>query len=164
MWVTTRRERGAPTDADWWNAPETQRAVIPGANGVSRANQLIRFYRAMLDGGRGSKGRLLSPEMVRIATFPHSVGTIDRTFLIDVAWGLGFRLKHAIPMPDDFGATATPGTFGHGGHYLVNTAWGDPVKDLAGCILSNGLTAPRTGRKATIALSQAIHDAVDAPR
>jgi len=164
MQVTTRQERGAPTDADWWNAPETHRAVIPGGNGVSRANQLVRFYRAMLDAGRGSNGRLLSPEMVRIATFPHSVGTIDRTFLIDVAWGLGFRLKHAIPMPDEFGETATPGTFGHGGHFLVNTAWADPAKDLAGCILSNGLTALRTGRKATIALSQAIHAAVATSR
>jgi CubicO group peptidase (beta-lactamase class C family) len=162
MRVTTRREKGAPADADWWNEPATQCAIIPGGNGVSRANQLVRFYRAMLNAGQGSNGRLLSPEMVRIATFPHSVGTIDRTFLIDVAWGLGFRLKHAIPAPDDFGNTATPGTFGHGGHFLVNTAWGDPGKDLTACILSNGLTAPRTGTKATIALSQAIHDAVDA--
>ena len=78
------------------------------------------------------------------------------------SWGLGFRLKHAVPSMDDFGNTATPGTFGHGGHFLVNTAWGDPGKDLAVCILSNGLTAPRTGTRAVNALSQAIHDAVDA--
>jgi CubicO group peptidase (beta-lactamase class C family) len=162
MQVTTREERGAPDSADWWNEPITHRAVIPGGNGVSRANQMTRFYRAMLNEGEGSDGRLLSPEMTRIATFPHSVGTIDRTFLIDVPWGLGFRLKHAVPSMDDFGNTATPGTFGHGGHFLVNTAWGDPGKDLAVCILSNGLTAPRTGTKAVNALSQAIHDAVDA--
>jgi hypothetical protein len=135
--------------------------VIPAGNGVSRANQVVRFYRAMLNAGEGSNGRLLSPEMVRIATFPHAVGITDRTFLVDVPWGLGFRLKHAIPTMDDFGQTATPGTFGHGGHFLVNTAWGDPGKDLAACILSNGLTAPRTGTRAVIALSQAIHDAVD---
>jgi CubicO group peptidase (beta-lactamase class C family) len=162
MRVSTREERGAPDSADWWNEPETHRAVIPGGNGVSRANQMTRFYRAMLNGGKGSDGRLLSPEMVRIATFPHSVGTIDRTFLVDVPWGLGFRLKHAIASLDDFGNTATPGTFGHGGHFLVNTAWGDPGKDLAACILSNGLTAPRTGTRAVNALSQTIHDAVDA--
>lgn len=162
MRVSARKERGAPTNADWWNDPETHRAVIPGGNGVSRANQVVRFYRAMLNAGEGSDGRLLSPEMVRIATFPHAVGIIDRTFLVDVPWGLGFRLKHAISTMDDFGQTATPGTFGHGGHFLVNTAWGDPQKDLAVCILSNGLTAPRSGTRAVVALSQAIHDAVDA--
>jgi len=161
MQVSAIEEKGAPVNASWWNDPRTHRAVIPGGNGVSRANQVVRFYRAMLNAGEGSDGRLLSPEMVRIATFPHAVGTIDRTFRVDVPWGLGFRLKHAIPMMDDFGQTATPGTFGHGGHYLVNTAWGDPLKDLAACILSNGLTAPRTGTRAVIALSQAIHDAVD---
>jgi CubicO group peptidase (beta-lactamase class C family) len=162
MRVSANGEKSAPINASWWNDPETHRAVIPGGNGVSRANQVIRFYRAMLNAGEGSDGRVLSPEMVRIATFPHAVGIIDRTFQVDVPWGLGFRLKHAIPTMDDFGQTATPGTFGHGGHFLVNTAWGDPHKDLAACILSNGLTAPRTGTRAVIALSQAIHDAVDA--
>ncbi len=162
MRVITRKERGAPTDGDWWNDPSTHRALIPAGNGVSRANQMVRFYRAMLNLGSGDNGRLLSASMARIATFPHVVGTIDRTFLADVPWGLGFRIKHAIASTDDFGNTATPGSFGHGGHFLVNTAWADPGKDLAACILSNGLTAPRVGTRAVIALSQAIHDAVDA--
>jgi len=161
MRVSVRKEKGAPRDADWWNDAETHRALVPGSNGVSRANQMIRFYRALLNGGEGSAGRLLSPEMVRLATFPHSVGTIDRTFLIDIPWGLGFQIKHALPGVDDCGRTATPGTYGHGGHFLVNTAWADPGKDLAACILSNGLTAPRPGARAVGELSQSIHDAVD---
>ncbi len=162
MQVSARSEKGAPTDADWWNQTETHSAVIPGGNGISRANQLVRFYRALLDGGRGPGGRLLSAEMVRLATFPHVVGSIDRTFLIDIPWGLGFHLKHALPGLDDCGRTATPGTYGHGGHFLVNTAWADPGKDLAACILSNGLTAPRVGTRAVVALSQSIHDALEA--
>jgi CubicO group peptidase (beta-lactamase class C family) len=162
MPVSAREEKGAPRDAAWWNEEATHRAVIPGGNGISRANQMIRFYRTLLDGGDGPGGRLLSPEMVRIATFPHAVGLIDRTFLIDIPWGLGFHLKHVIPGLDDCGRTATPGTFGHGGHFLVNTAWADPGKDLAAAILSNGFTAPRNGTRAVIALSQSIHDAIDA--
>lgn len=161
MKVSARSEKGAPADADWWNQVETHRALIPGGNGVSRANQLVRFYRALLDGGRGSAGQLLSPETVRLATFPHVVGRIDRTFLIDIPWGLGFHLKHVLPGLDDCGRTATPGTYGHGGHFLVNTAWADPGKDLAACILSNGLTAPRVGTRAVVTLSQSIHDAVE---
>ncbi|HXV36483.1 MAG TPA: serine hydrolase domain-containing protein [Myxococcota bacterium] len=158
--LTTRAERGTARDADWWNDPATHRAVIPGGSGVSRANQLVRFYRAMLDLGRGRNGRLLSERMVRTASFPHVVGSIDRTFLVDVPWGLGFRIRHPLTPIDDFGNSATPGAFGHGGHFLVNTAWADPAKDIAACILSNGLTAPRTGTKAVVALSQAIHDAL----
>jgi CubicO group peptidase (beta-lactamase class C family) len=162
MRVSVREERGAPTDADWWNKPETHRALAPGSGGISRANQMVRFYRALLNGGEGSAGRLLSPETVRLATFPHAVGIIDRTFLTDIPWGLGFRLKHVLPGLDDCGRTATPGTYGHGGHFLVNTAWADPGKDLAACMLSNGLTAPRLGTRSVGELSQSIHDAVDA--
>lgn len=161
MRVSAREEKGAPTDAAWWNDPVTHRAVIPGGNGISRANQMIRFYRTLLDGGEGPGGRMLSAQMIRMATFPNVVGSIDRTFLIDIPWGLGFHLKHVHPGLDDCGKTATPGTFGHGGHFLVNTAWADPGKNLTACILANGLTAPRAGTRAVVALSQSIHDAVD---
>jgi CubicO group peptidase (beta-lactamase class C family) len=162
--VRTRDAKGAPgrREADWWNAPETQAALIPGAGGISRAGQVVRFYRTLLDGGTGPGGAMLSPETVRMATFPHAVGILDRTFLTDIPWGLGFHLKHVRPSLDDCGRTATPGTFGHGGHFLVNTAWGDPGKDLAVCILSNGLTEPRLGTRSVGALSQTIHDVVDA--
>jgi len=164
MPVQTRKERGAPpeSEARYWNDPRTHRAVIPGGGGISRANQVVKLYRALLDGGEGPNGRLLSREMVRTATFPHAVGTIDRTFQSDIPWALGFHLKHARPSLDDCGDTATPGTFGHGGHFLVNTAWADPGRDLAVCILSNGLTSPRPGLRGVNCLSQSILDAVDA--
>jgi len=108
---------------------------MPGAGGISRVGQGVRFYRALLDEGEGPGGRMLSPEMVRAAAFPHAVGSVDRAFEIDIPWGLGglgFHSKHVRPTLDDCGRTATPGTFGHGGHVLVNTAWGDRGKGLAG--------------------------------
>ncbi len=163
MRVHTHDARGAPSqaEADFWNDPATQAAVIPGAGGISRAGEVVRLYRALLDGGKGPYGRVLSAEMVRVATWPHVVGVRDRTFLRDIPWGLGFHLKHVRPSLDDCGESATPGTFGHGGHFLVNTAWGDPGKDLAVCILSNGLADPRAGMRAVCALSQSVHDVVD---
>ncbi len=163
MTVQTPTERGAPpqAEADYYNDIETQRALMPGASGISNANQVLKFYRALLADGRGEHGTLLPPEWVRRATFPHVVGIPDRTWLRDIPWGLGFHLKHVIPSLDDCGETATPGTFGHGGHFLVNTAWADPGKNLAACILSNGLTEPRTGMEAVSKLSQSIHDVVD---
>lgn len=163
MTVYTREERGAPpqAEADWWNAPEAHAALIPGASGIARARDVVRLYRTLLRGGEGPGGRVLSPESVRRATFPHAVGTRDRTFLRDIPWGLGFHLKHVIPALDDCGTRATPGTFGHGGHFLVNTAWADPERDLAVCILANGLCAPKPGLRAVTALSDAIHVAID---
>jgi len=162
--VETNGARGAPpqAEADHWNDPVTQAAVLPGASGISRANQYVKLFRALLDGGAGPGGRIVSPDTVRLATFPHVVGIRDRTFLQDIPWGLGFHLKHVRPALDDCGASATPGTYGHGGHFLVNTAWADPGRDLAVCILSNGLAPAREGTRAVGAISQAVHQAVDA--
>jgi CubicO group peptidase (beta-lactamase class C family) len=161
--VTTRAESGAPParEADYWNDPRALGAVIPGASGIARARTLTAFYRALLAGGRAPGGRILSEALVRAATFPHAVGIRDRTFLRDIPWGLGFHLKHALPALDDCGTRATTGTFGHAGHFLVNTGWADPRRDLAVAILSNGLTEPRAGTRAVSALSDAVHVAID---
>lgn len=158
--IETNGAKGAPPEAEarHWSDPETHAAVLPGASGISRANEYVKLFRALLDGG----GRIVRPETVRLATFPHVVGIIDRTFLQDIPWGLGFHLKHVRPSLDDCGAGATPGTFGHAGHFLVNTAWADPGRDLAVCILSNGLAPAREGMRAVSRLSQAVHDAIDA--
>lgn len=164
MRVVTRDAKGAPgpREADLWNDPVTHAAVIPGAGGIARARSVAAFYRALLDGGRGANGRILSAEMVRIATFPHVVGIRDRTFVRDIPWGLGFHLKHVLPALDDCGTRATPGTYGHAGHFLVNTGFADPGRDLAVAILSNGLSEPRAGMAAVTALADAVHAAIDA--
>jgi len=161
--VRTTAGKGAPTESEaaFWSDPLTHAAVIPGAAGIARARTLAAFYRALLDGGQAKNGRLLSREMVRMATFPHVVGFRDRTFLRDIPWGLGMHLKHVFPSLDDCGRRATPGTFGHGGHFLVNTAWGDPGRDVAAAILSNGLSEPISGLRGVTALSDAIHAAID---
>jgi CubicO group peptidase (beta-lactamase class C family) len=163
MPVRTRGLPGDPPerDAERWNDPATQRALLPGGGGIARAGEVVKLYTALLRGGLGAGGRLLAPETVRLASFPHVVGIRDRTFLLDIPWGLGFHLKHVRPSLDDCGATATPGTYGHAGHFLVNTTWADPGKNLAACILANGLTDRRDGFAAVRALSQAVHDVVD---
>ncbi len=162
--VQTRDAKGAPpaSEAEFWNDPRTHRAVIPAAGGIARARSLIAFYRALLDGGIGLNGRILSEAMVRCATFPHVVGIRDRTFLRDIPWGLGFHLKHVVPALDDCGTRATPGSYGHAGHFLVNTAFADPGRDLAVAILSNGLSEPRAGLAGVTALADAVHAAIDA--
>lgn len=158
--VETNGARGAPpqAEADHWSDPDTHAAVLPGASGISRAGEYVKLFRTLLDGGGG----IVRPETVRLATFPHVVGSIDRTFLRDIPWGLGFHLKHVVPSLDDCGEDATPGTYGHGGHFLVNTAWADPGRDLAVCILSNGLAPAREGMRAVGRISQTLLEVVDA--
>ncbi len=164
--VRTNGAKGAPSDSEARSQNEllTEPTVIPGAGGISSAGEVIKLFSALLREGRGENGRILSAEMVRRATFPHVSGTRDRTFLRDIPWGLGMHLQHVLPGNDFFGRTATPGSFGHAGHWLVNVAWGDPGKDLAAVVLANGLTPSRIGIRSVEALSQAIHDAVDAER
>ncbi len=161
--VRTRDAKSAPTqrEAEFWSDPATHAACIPGALGIARARTLAAFYRALLDGGKTANGRILSPTMTRMATFPHVVGFRDRTMLRDMPGGLGMHLKHVVPATDDCGTRATPGTFGHGGHFMVNTGWGDPGRNAAAAILSNGLAEPVAGMRAVCALSDAIHDAID---
>ena len=130
-------------------------------SGIARARTLAVFYRALLDGGRGKIRPILSRAMTRMATFPHVAGFRDRTMVRDMPWGLGMHLKHVLPSVDDCGRRATPGTFGHGGHFLVNTGWGDPGRNVAVAILSNGLAEPVAGMRAVCALSDAIHTAID---
>ena len=162
--VRTNGARGAPdqSEARYWNDPETHASRVPGASGIGISSEITKFYQTLLDEGRGPNGLLLSPEMVRAATFPHAVGTQDRTFLRDIPWGLGFHLKHAQPSLDDCGTLATPGTFGHAGHFIVNTCWADPRKRLAVAFLSDGLAPPREGMAAVTRLSDSVHQIVDA--
>lgn len=152
---------GTPLGAPYWNEESTHALTIPGGSGISRSNQVIKLYRALLNRGEGPGGRILSPEMIRTATHPHAVGSMDRTFNRDIAWGLGFHMKHVVPSLDDCGITATPGTFGHSGHFIINTSWADPGKDLVACVLANGLTQLEAGFKAVTRLSQSIHDVID---
>jgi CubicO group peptidase (beta-lactamase class C family) len=161
--VRTSGKPGAPpeSEADACNSLSFRRSVIPGGGGISRAGEVVKLFSALVQDGRAENGRILAPEMVRLATFPHVSGFRDRTFRSDIPWGLGMHLKHVLPGDNPFGRTATPGSFGHGGHFLVNVAWGDPGKDLAAAILANGLTEPGLGVRSVAALSQAVHDAVD---
>ena len=164
MPVQTNGERGAPpeSEARYWNDARSLSSVIPGASGIGIASEITKFYQALLNHGRGTEGQLLSPEMVRRATFPQVVGFTDRTFLRDIPWGLGFHLKHTQPSLDDCGDSATPGTFGHAGHFIVNTFWADPQKQLTAGFLSNGLAPPKEGTAGVNRLSESVHRIVDA--
>jgi CubicO group peptidase (beta-lactamase class C family) len=91
-----------------FNAPDIQRAEIPGANGMGTADSLARMYSACVADVGGL--RLMSPRQVEDALIVRSsgrqvFGPPDR----GERWGTGFSLD-CPPMP-----LLGPRSFGHGG-------------------------------------------------
>lgn len=91
-----------------FNAPDIQRAEVPGANGLGTADSLARMYSACVAEVDGV--RLMSPAQVEDALVVRSsgrqvFGPPDR----GERWGTGFSLESA-PM-----ALLGPRSFGHGG-------------------------------------------------
>jgi CubicO group peptidase (beta-lactamase class C family) len=91
-----------------FNAPDIQRAEVPGANGMGTAESLARMYAACV--GEVDGIRLMSPAQVEDALVVRSAGRQvfgppDR----GERWGTGFSLD-CTPMP-----LLGPRSFGHGG-------------------------------------------------
>jgi CubicO group peptidase (beta-lactamase class C family) len=114
-------------------AKHRQGAVFPApAWGLySTADDLLRLYRMMLDGGVYEGHRYLSPFSVRLMTEPQTTG-IDR-----VGWmrGSDYGLAWEI-VTDPLGELAghTEGTFGHGGAFGTQ-GWIDPNNKLISILL-----------------------------
>ena len=117
-------------DADWCAG------VRPGANLYGPANQLVRFYGAMLDGEA-----LLSRQTVADAVRRHREGMEDKTFRAVMDWGLGFMINSVMygnpNVPYGLGPHASENAFGHGGNQC-SVAFTDPAHGLAAAVLFNG--------------------------
>ncbi len=150
-------------DQSVWNNPKMLKALVPGGGGRTSASELVKFFRLMLDGGLAKSGqRILSKEIIGRAVFPHVAGTRDRILGNDVPWGLGFQLKDATKNPGFFGSLATPGTYGHMGHFGVATAFADPGRDVAVAVLTNGLINASEGVLALSRIADAVFRQADA--
>ncbi|MGH9231722.1 MAG: serine hydrolase domain-containing protein [Acidimicrobiales bacterium] len=92
------------------NSARWRSAQVPSTNGHGSARGLARFYAALLE-----PGRILSPDLLALATRPHSVGPCP-ILGEDVAFGLGFtptsRRRPLGPNPRSFGHFGTGGALG----------------------------------------------------
>jgi CubicO group peptidase (beta-lactamase class C family) len=137
-----------PEMLEAFNVLLTEEAEIPGAGGLSTADDIFRFAEALRRGGELGGARILSPAMLRLATTNHT-GLMPNS-LWDYAremrgWdefpaflGLGFFLRGTGVFPMYFGSMASPGTFGGvgaGGTMF----WVDPERDLIFVCLTAGL-------------------------
>jgi CubicO group peptidase (beta-lactamase class C family) len=92
------------------NTARWRSAQVPSTNGHGSARGLARFYAALLE-----PGRILSPDLLALATRPHSVGPCP-ILGEEVAFGLGFtptsERRPLGPNPRSFGHFGTGGALG----------------------------------------------------
>jgi CubicO group peptidase (beta-lactamase class C family) len=107
--------------------PDPTQGRTPGPSGglYSTANDMARFYQAILNGGTLDGVRLLSAksasEMLRI----HTPGIVTG-FTPGNGWGLGWCV---VEKPQGVTRLLSPGTFGHGGAWGTQ-GWIDPQRGL----------------------------------
>lgn len=122
----------------------------PGGNAYGPANQLARFYRAMLQGGSLDGPQIIKPDTIAHFTQRHRRDTTDRTFRAVMDWGLGFMVNNqrhdavnatthgSTGTPYNFGPHASDQAFGHGGNQS-SAAFADPAHDLTVVVVFNGM-------------------------
>ncbi len=106
--------------------PDPTAARVPGPSGglYSTAEDMARFYRAVLQDFKEGKGNLLPADAAKTMLTKQS-GEVETGFTPGNAWGIGWCL---VQKPQGVTQKLSPGTFGHGGAWGTQ-GWVDPVKD-----------------------------------
>jgi CubicO group peptidase (beta-lactamase class C family) len=129
------------------NSARWRSAQVPSTNGHGSARGLARFYAALLE-----PGRILSPDLLALATRPHSVGPCP-ILGEEVAFGLGFtptsRRRPLGPNPRSFGHFGTGGALG----------FADPDAGVAFGYVMNHVV-PRWQSSRNRALVDALYDSL----
>ncbi len=133
----------------WHNEPWHIAKVEPGGGMRGPARSLGRFYEALL--GWGPK--VLEPATVELMAAVHRVGMKDRTFGLDIPWGLGVQRQF----------TGGPGrrAFGHGG-MASSRGLADPDLGLVLVVVANGLAGYLEAEQRNLEVTDAVYTALGA--
>jgi CubicO group peptidase (beta-lactamase class C family) len=124
-----------PELAHDWNRPETHRAVLPAAGGISTARALACVYAVLAQGGSGRGVGLVSADGLAQVTTPTTrPKDVDGTIGFPMRWGLGFHMG-------THGKGSTLRTFGHGGAG-GQIGFADPDRELSFAFVTNGELSP----------------------
>lgn len=142
-----------PTTVKYLTAPYSSKKRSPLAAGglFSTAEDLLKLYQMVLNGGELDGKRYLKAETIKLMTQNHT-GDLKASFTEGMGMGLGF---HVVMNPTGVTSTLSPGTFGHGGAHGTQ-GWIDPVKKTIHILLiqraglANGNASP---------MRQAFHEA-----
>ena len=137
----TERRDGAPVaPMKNYDTPLAASRSRPSASCRGPMRELARFYEMMRGGGELDGVHVMKAETVAAMTMRQRVGLFDQTFRNTIDWGLGVIINssHYGPgIPYQFGAAASPETFGHGGSQS-STGFCDPRHRLVVALLFNG--------------------------
>jgi CubicO group peptidase (beta-lactamase class C family) len=140
--------RMAPYRIDrWHNEPWHIAKVEPGGGARGPARQLGRFYEALL----GLGPALLEPRTVEVMAAIHRYGVKDRTFGLDLPWGLGVQRQ--------FTGGAGRRAFGHGG-MASSRGLADPDLGLVIVMVSNGLAGYFEAEQRVLEVTDAVYTAL----
>ncbi len=118
------------------NDPRFYQAVIPAGNMVATAEEISRFYQAMLNGGEVDGVRLFSPETVRRATENVGGFEMDYTMMLPLRYTRGMMTgNNPVGL---FGPNSVQ-AYGHLGFMTVLT-WADPARQTSVALLTTGKT------------------------
>ena len=122
---TADGKRLEPTPIHYLTAPYSDRKRTAWAAGglFTTAEDLLKLYTMLLNGGVADGKRYLSEESLRLMT-QNQTGDLKPGFTEGLAMGLGFQV---VREPAGVTAMLSPGTFGHGGAHGTQ-GWIDPVK------------------------------------
>ncbi len=128
-----------------------KRSPLAAGGLFSTAEDLLKLYQMMVNGGETDGKRYLSQAALKEMTTIHS-GDLKCSFTEGMGMGLGV---HVVREPTGVTATLSPGTFGHGGAYGTQ-GWIDPQKQVIHLLLIQ-----RAGLKNSDAspMRQAFHEA-----
>ncbi|MFM2168258.1 MAG: hypothetical protein RIS79_2629 [Verrucomicrobiota bacterium] len=99
-----------------------KRAPLAAGGLFSTAEDLLKLYQMILDGGVVGKKRLISAETLHLMATNHT-GEMKAGFSDGMGMGLGFQV---VRQPTGVTAMLSPGTFGHGGAHGTQ-GWIDPT-------------------------------------
>jgi CubicO group peptidase (beta-lactamase class C family) len=128
------------------NEPWHIAKVEPGGGMRGPAQQLGKFYESLL----GYGPRLLEPRTVEVMGAVHRWGLKDKTFAIDIPWGLGVQVAFT-------GGTGRR-VFGHGG-MASSRAFADPESGLVLAVVTNGLAGYFDAEQRNIEVTDALYSA-----
>lgn len=101
------------------------RTAFPAGGLFSTAEDVLKFYQMMLDGGMWQGKRLVSEAGMKQFTTTQT-GEIKTGFVDGMSYGFGFAV---VKEPQGVTGMLSKGTFGHGGAYATQS-WADPQKNL----------------------------------
>jgi CubicO group peptidase (beta-lactamase class C family) len=116
------------------NDPRFLSTAVPSANIVATAEETVRFFEVLRNGGYSGRTQIFKRETIREAIANQSGMEPDATLLLPFRYGMGFMLGGEYASL--FGLHARY-AFGHIG--LTNTlCWADPDRDLSVALLTSG--------------------------